>query len=46
MLKVLVIPCDIHLSSGFSTLEVETTCLGLVSICTQVILFIVLAEIL
>ena len=39
MLKVLVIPCDIQLPDCFSILEVESTCLCFVRICTQVIPF-------
>ena len=46
MLKVIVIPCDIQRPACFSILEVESTCLCFVRICTQVVPFIVLAQIL
>ena len=46
MIKVLVIPCDIQLPACFSVLEVESTCLCFVRICTQVIPFIILGQIL
>ena len=46
MLKVLAIPCEIQLPACFSILEVESTCLCFVRICTQAIPFIVLAQIL
>ena len=45
MLKVLVIQCDIQLTACFSIIEVESTCLCFVRIYTQVIPFIVLAQI-
>ena len=44
-LKVHVMPCDIHLHACFSVLEVLSRCLCYVRICTQVIPFIVLAQI-
>ena len=44
MLKVLVLPCDIQFHTCFSVLEVKSTCLCFVRICTQVVPFIVLAR--